>query len=213
MEIYVDDPIVAIRGTQHRRKRLVCIFTLAWLSLGFPLAFQKAQLGQSVSWIGAAFAWEPGHVKIHITKERMASLGAECSELLSVNIISIKRLRSFIGVAESFAGLLFVWRSFVNELWAALNRALAELFSGCPRGYLWTRMVSPAISWLRASLQSESEVVERTFSLEAYLEPVGRVTIFADASPWGMGAALQVAGCFVEWFGIPFSAYDINKYE
>ena len=28
-----------------------------------------------------------------------------------------------------------------------------------------------------------------------------------------MGAALQVAGCFVEWFGIPFSADDINKYE
>ncbi len=48
MNVYVDDPIVVVRGNERRIKRVASIVISGWLLLGFPLAFHKAILGPSL---------------------------------------------------------------------------------------------------------------------------------------------------------------------
>ena len=45
---YVDDPIIAIYATESERDRIATLVITLWRSLGFKLAFRKAQLGQLV---------------------------------------------------------------------------------------------------------------------------------------------------------------------
>ena len=52
--MYVDDPLLIIRGADPVRNRLAAVVVLAWRVLGVNLAFAKAQLGSKVDWIG----WE-----------------------------------------------------------------------------------------------------------------------------------------------------------
>ena len=51
MNVYVDDPIVVMRGNERRIRR-VSSMVIGWLLLGFPLAFHKAVLAPTVLWVG-----------------------------------------------------------------------------------------------------------------------------------------------------------------
>ena len=51
-QIYTDDPIISILATEKRARYLMAIVTMAWLALGFDMAFHKAQFGHEVTWIG-----------------------------------------------------------------------------------------------------------------------------------------------------------------
>ena len=55
--LYVDNPALAIRGTQEFRDDAVAITVLIWSHLGFKMAFAKAQRDTEVIWIG-------GHIRI-----------------------------------------------------------------------------------------------------------------------------------------------------
>ena len=54
LQVYVDDPSYAVRGTPAHCQMQVAHCILVWLTLGVRLAFKKGQLGPSVNWIGAS---------------------------------------------------------------------------------------------------------------------------------------------------------------
>ena len=54
MQVFVDDPIAVVSGTEQRRSLSLSVLICAWLGLGFPLSFKKGQRGRAVVWIGAS---------------------------------------------------------------------------------------------------------------------------------------------------------------
>ena len=51
MRIYVDDPWATARGTPEEVEIICAMPTLAWLTLGMPIAFHKAMRGTRLQWI------------------------------------------------------------------------------------------------------------------------------------------------------------------
>eukprot|EP00971_Amphidinium_carterae_P261317 5184127-Amphidinium_carterae.1 len=57
LQVFVDDPFLAVVGTSHAdRARKLCLVFLLWASMGFGLAWHKAQYGVKVEWIGASLS-------------------------------------------------------------------------------------------------------------------------------------------------------------
>ena len=79
IQLYVDDPAIAVQGTKQERGEIIAITVLIWLILGFKLAFPKAQRGTDLICIGG---------QIHITHEAV--------------IVSIppEKVKDFLGMVE-----------------------------------------------------------------------------------------------------------------
>ena len=58
LQVYVDDPLLALQGTTKPRRAIAVKFVACWLILGVELALSKAQLDKSVTWIGNTIAAE-----------------------------------------------------------------------------------------------------------------------------------------------------------
>ena len=204
MHIYVDDPIAVLRGTQERINRLTCIIIVGWMLLGFPLAFHKAVLSTSVQWIGIQITVAPECVKAVVPESKVAELRELLLQGLENNVIPVKTLRTIIGKAMAIASVIFVWRPFVQEMYSAIHCSSSH----APRNCVWTRQVSIPFRWILAFLSGEHAGIVRVYSLSHFRKEGPEVIITWDASPWGMGATLQVAGQFVQFFAIPINETD-----
>ena len=120
------------------------------------------------------------------------------------NLISCKVLRTIIGRAMAIASVIYVWRPLVQELYSALHSKTTN----APKGCIWTKQVLRSFSWILAFLAGEQGSIVREYSLSHFRREGPDVVITWDASPWGMGAALQVAGQFVEFFSIATDPID-----
>ena len=204
MHIYVDDPIAVLRGTQERINRLTCIIIVGWMLLGFPLAFHKAVLSTSVQWIGIQITVAPECVKAVVPESKVAELRELLLQGLENNVIPVKTLRTIIGKAMAIASVIFVWRPFVQEMYSAIHCSSTH----APRNCVWTRQVSIPFRWILAFLSGEHAGIVRVYSLSHFRKEGPEVIITWDASPWGMGTTLQVAGQFVQFFAIPINETD-----
>ena len=110
MQVYVDDPAMAVRGSRAFRRQQVAVLMLAWATLGISLALKKGQLGTSVDWIGITMAVRQWGVEASITAARLQEVRALVDDIRGKNVISLKELRSFTGKVQSLASLLFTWR-------------------------------------------------------------------------------------------------------
>ena len=70
-QLYVDDPAIAISGTQEFKDDIVATAVLIWTLLGFRLAFHKAQRGNSIIWIGAQINIERDRVTVSIPETKL----------------------------------------------------------------------------------------------------------------------------------------------
>jgi hypothetical protein len=66
LQVYDDDPWLALRGDRQTRDRHITIFITAWHIIGVRLAFNEAHKGFSMDCIGAnistpmtTFLWSP----------------------------------------------------------------------------------------------------------------------------------------------------------
>ena len=120
--IYVDDPLVILRGCASARRRLLSLIVLTWRVLGIQLAFTKAQYGTSIDWIGWSLHLQLAtrSVSCVVRQERLSELAWLSEQILSGNTVSIKSLRTYTGKCQSMASLLYTWRPFISMLWAAL---------------------------------------------------------------------------------------------
>ena len=204
MQIYVDDPLTIIRGNSDRTKRLATISILGWTVLGFPLAFHKAVMSPTLIWVGVKLQMSHSHVRVEVPESKVQELISMIDGCLSSNITSKKTLRTLIGKAMSIASVLYTWRPFLHELYASLH--CKE--SNAPAGCVWTKQLSHSLGWLRRFMSEENGHIVRVFNVQHYLQTGPQVTITWDASPFGMGAALQINGEFKEFFAVGISDFD-----
>ena len=207
-ELYVDDPAAAIKGTKTERDLTVKLIILMWRVLGFPVAFSKARRGRRVVWIGGDIEIMSDRVSVRIPEDKLAELAALTDNFLSGNTVGVKALRRYAGLANHMASVLFVWRPFLSELWAALQAFDGGRCSGAPAQCVWTCMVAPALSWIRAFLKQTKGTLEVTYRVDAFLNLGRRLQIVGDACIWGLGAYLVVDGIPTEYYAVPVSRFD-----
>ena len=121
MQAYTDDPWMVIRGSKKRCQRLAPLLILIWLILGWALSYHKAQLGKSVGWIGYKLEVGEGHAAAIIKEERTKQLHDLTVELLAKPKLTLDSLRSYAGKAYHVAALIYQWRPFLDQIWAALS--------------------------------------------------------------------------------------------
>ena len=83
MNTYVDDPVSIVKGTQKQRTHLATVLMLIFSSLGFPLAFRKAQWSEQVTWIGVTLRFALPKFVVTISEERISELAELTSDGLS----------------------------------------------------------------------------------------------------------------------------------
>ena len=203
MQVYVDDPLTVIRGTKMRQRRLSVMISVAWMLLGVPMAFHKAVLSDSVTWIGVSISVTLEDVIVEVTEAKVKEILQIITETLLSNVIAIKTLRTLIGKCMSIASVIYVWKPFVQEMYAALHGP-----TQAPNGCIWTRQIQHSLVWLAAFLQEEAGTIKRQYSVAQFQPPVIRVQITWDASPYGMGAFITIDGKVKQHFAIPISKDD-----
>ena len=129
-------------------------------------------------------------VTVALSADKTDELSQLVDKYLSANVVPLKALRSFVGLATHFASVLFAWRPFLAELWAAVTSAVTPQHSqpsrgGLPTHCVWTLQLRHTLRWMRAFLDGQRGVNSITYSVEAFLGRGTRVRIVGDASPWG----------------------------
>ena len=206
MQIFVDDPWLALRGTPEQTARMTAVVIIAWRLLGVSLAFPKGQLGASVNWIGASLSIEAtDRLTITIVQSRLDELRVMCRQMLSGNTVSLKSLRSFTGKCQSVASILHTWRPFVHMLYASLH---SSTDSRPHEGSVWTKQIQVPTDWIACFLDGHRSDLVRVMTLDAHYRRGLRIDITTDASPYGMGAFLCVGGKPVEYFAVATTAQD-----
>ena len=209
INMFVDDPILSLRGSQEVRRFHAAMFILLWRALDFPLQFAKARLGPSVEWIGATLSIHPLGLQASAKPDILDELSADLDWIEPTNVISKKDVRSLAGRSSHIATLVPAWRPFLAELWAALATDPA----GAPPGCVWTRQIRPTTRWMRAFIAGRSGTVTRLFRLSAFMNLGTQLSIVTDASPWGLGGYLVKNGAIVEYFSDALSADDLERFH
>ena len=206
LQCYVDDPILAMRGSRWLRDRLVALVVVIWRCLGFPLSFRKGQRGSSVTWIAASLSVKNGSVSCGVKEEIVRDVKALTAEILQSNLVSTKQLRSYTGKVQCVASLVFMVRPFLQPLWAVL--AAGSVGSNAPMNTVWVRQITHSLLWIFAFLSGTTGPLVRELDLDAYLRRGQCVEISMDASPWGMGACLFIDHLLVEYIAEPITTSD-----
>ena len=207
IEIYTDDPCIAVAGTKKQRDRLVACVVLLWRALGFPLSWHKGSRGRRVDWIGGEFdimQEEPRGVKVKIKQEIFDESSQVVEKFIHSNVIGKKPLRSCVGKLSHIPNLILVWRPFLTPLYGALYGPAGDAPANC----IWTKQIMHPLKWFNAFFKASGGFVERTFLLSNYLDQGDRVEIVIDASPWGLAGILVVGGVCVEYFADAISVLD-----
>ena len=123
LHIYLDDPIIAMRGDKAAVEKEVTLAVLVWRCMNVDLAFLKGQFGTAVTWVGHDVSINMKELAITAAIKR-AFLEDLLTEALAIdknNKIKRKELRSFTGKSNHVASLIWTWKPFLDELWAAAD--------------------------------------------------------------------------------------------
>ena len=119
LQIYVDDPAGAIRGTQAQRDRILSKTLALWAAFGARIALHKASRGRQIKWIGAEYTIVHGGVQIAVDADRIGKLQQTVEKALNQRGM-VSGMRSVAGELSWVAGLIPTIRPFVNMIWAAV---------------------------------------------------------------------------------------------
>ena len=81
---------------------------------------------------------------------------------LKLNVISKGELRALAGKANHVATLIYAWRPFLDQLWAAISDN-TSFQSAC--GKLWARQILSSLTWLQIFLQDEPGMLVRRWKV------------------------------------------------
>ena len=204
VQVYVDDPLFTLRGTAERVRRLAAVVSLAWMIMGVPMAFHKAVMKPGLTWIGISLTVTETAVEVEVPEAKVVELRGLVQQILSQNVVAKKLLRTCVGKLMAIASVLYVWRPFIQELYVALHETQTQAPSGC----VWVKQIRHSLEWMETFLSHEEAGIKRIYTLEHYRGVGSKVVITWDASPYGMGAMLQVDGVITEFFAIPISEDD-----
>ena len=204
MQVYVDDPILAIRGPPAARRRHAATVMLAWAVLSISLAVRKGQFSETANWIGHTFAVTSDGITATILADRLDEVRLLTSKLVATNVVSLTELRSYVGKIQSMASLLFTWRPFVHMCYAVIHGPGGEAPVNCR----WTKQLQTPLLWIQAFLSEQVGDLVRHFSVDSFLRRGQRITITTDASPYGIGGVLELDGVISSFFGDRVTVLD-----
>ena len=212
IEIYTDDPCIALRGTREERDSMVATIVALWLCLGLPLSWKKGSRGTSADWIGGEFRIlpSPAGVKVRIKQQLLDEAQELARAAAQESVISTRALRTLVGKLSNIANLLVVWRPFLAPMFAALY---ANHPAGAPPHCIWTKQILPQLGWLAAFFRGAGGFAERYFDLSCFLRIDTVVDIVLDASPWGLAGVLCLNGTSAEYFSDAISPLDVSLFE
>ena len=196
LQVYTDDPWLVAKGARRQIDRLFAIVLLTWELLGFPVATHKATRGHQVKWIGMNIRLAMDAVHVDIPADKVLEIEAICLKFLEGNVISVADLKTFVGKAMSIATIIFTWRPFLSQIYAAMK---PDPSSKAPPNCIWTKQVQTPIKWLLAFVHSMKTHLTRTWQIEHFKGQTSDVTICWDSSPFGFGAVLIVDGSIVQY--------------
>ena len=164
-----------ILGTPERTQLLICIVTMAWLIMGFGMAFHKAQMGPKVGWNGYEIEDTPASTFVKVKTEFMNELWKESRDIMNNHAIGLEFLRSFTGRVNHASNLMWVWRPFLDVLWADTAGKYSTLKGGglkpdkrrtakkckAPTGMIWVKQLKQSLLWIRAFLNSHDGPLRR----------------------------------------------------
>ena len=122
----------------------------------------------------------------------------------------MRDLRTLAGKANHIAGVLYTWRPFLQELWAALYNTNQD--TQAPLNCVWTKQIMHTLTWILAFLTQQAGALRRVYTLDAYLGRGDRISVKLDASPWGLGGILLINGLATAWFACPLCAFDYEVF-
>ena len=143
----------------------------------------------------------------------------EAKELAKPGMISVKRLRSFVGLLSWVCGCLPRIRWVVRILYGLLRDV--ELEAGMPtsrrdkrpkRGLVAACRAGVALPFALAFWEKSPSTLVRRISSSC---PVSQLSVVTDASPWGLGGVLVHAatGQVVSYFDSPLTVFDEETLE
>ena len=227
LQIFVDDPAIATRGTPEVRAWNLGILLLFWAVLGFRFNWPKAHRGQTVPWIGAQLSIENRSgirgVLATLGPKKMAEMMDTIDSLRKAKgLVCSKRVRTLAGQL-SWASGLFPWiRAFNSLLWGALQAHLSEESSAKwsarkrPTQLFFVVRIAQALDWIAALLAGTIRGPAGTFMpVQRWITPEqhstqNSVAIRTDASPFGFGAILFVQGAPAQWIAGEWTEDDAH---
>ena len=184
---YVDDPLIAVKGSAGDRGAHTLRVLLLWSILGANLAWAKGQAGSCVTWIGAHITCAEGSVGVALPLETTDRWARDVGAVRLAGRADARTVRVLAGRGAWAAGLVPELRPFLDCLWAAL--------AGGSGGRVPLRRIDHALRWLEAFLRS---IAPGGGLARIYLAhpgpPMGALTVVTDASPWGLGAVMYYGG-------------------
>ena len=223
LQVYVDDPALALVGTWERRVRLLSRALLWAAVLGLPIAWDKAYAGNSIVWGGAKISLgvgnEDGTVIVSIPEEKLQALQDEVRDVLSHPLVSRKRIRSLAGSLSFLAGLISYLRAFLSPLWAVCSASGTSegkrplkfrAQSRQLRSWVHVTRIRKGLQWIEAFLSGE--ICKK--GLRRVYQPVSLDNtsfLAVDASPWGMGGILVLNGELFRYFKSEITSLNLSK--
>jgi len=239
LQCYVDDPAIAVLGSQQERNRLIIILLLLWSALGLALSWEKGSRGTSVPWIGVTFRLDkrphqgagqtlfPG-VEITVQQAKFNDLRNNVEAIFHAKgLIPMKDVLKVAGQL-AWVGGIFPWvRGFNACLWSAITDHVASTSATSaskkpkvsmkkrPTHLMFVRRISQAVAWTRLLLgglirdQNGTPMVVARWISVAHRVEALQVCIRTDASPYGMGAILFKKGLPILWMALDWSPDDL----
>ena len=196
VQVYTDDPWIIAKGTPTQVNRIFSIVLLTWCLFGFPVATHR---------IGMYISLFPGRVEVSIPPDKVDELERMTLDFLKSNVVSVKALRTYVGKAMSIASVIFTWRPFLNQIFAAIH---SDGDSTASNGCIWLRQIEHSLLWFKAFFTSLKHHLVRTWPLDGFLNAGPHVVIIWDASPFGIGAVLCINGAIVEYLHDTPSSFE-----
>ena len=202
LQIYIDDPCGPVRGTRVVRDRNMTTLLVFWAALGLPIAWHKAERGQSTEWIGAEFSIASRDIpNAQLPNVTQSDRKLTIAKLRASPVIRIREVRSLAGQCSWTAGLVEHLRPFTAPLWAVTSPNRSRDLMGPTKGTVWTKAIDWALSWLEQWHDNDKlgDILKSSRSWKDR-HSIPSTAIVTDASPWGIGGVLFKDNLPIAWF-------------
>ena len=193
-QMYMDDPLVLIQGSQERIHRTMALLWYTAGALGVQFSFKKGSKGTHVVWIGIRFEifLATKIIALTVPKKMMEEVQALLRDWGGKGMIALRELRSCTGKLSWIAGVLPRTRWCVSILYAVIADCLRAQREGDHRGRSSKdpRDKHGLVHVKRIELRIFKELDPITVRSEPFEPEPASLGIITDASPRGIGAVL-----------------------
>eukprot|EP00434_Breviolum_minutum_P035780 symbB.v1.2.031683.t1/scaffold3685.1/size104757/8 len=123
VQLYVDDPMVSMRGTPEQIHDMTNRVLMLWRTLGLKISWAKGALGEEADWIGAGIKVNnhKDEVTVFITEEKVQEWKCLIAEAAKKPMVSKRQVSRLAGKVNWAAGMIQQAKPFVRMLYSAIS--------------------------------------------------------------------------------------------